>query len=78
MKLEQGVGGMKRQKPVHGSDLIASMGWRAGEMEIRYSDGAVFVYFKFPFSTYAALKRSKHPGQDFLKIRGQYNFKRIN
>jgi hypothetical protein len=69
---------MKRQKPNHGSDLISSLGWSEGNLEVRYSaDGAVFVYFKFPYSTYTALKRSKHPGSDFLAIRDQYAYKRI-
>ena len=61
------------------SELIQSIGWRDGNMEIKYrDDGAVFVYYAVPFTTYTALKRSKHPGQDFLKIRAQYKFKRVS
>jgi hypothetical protein len=70
---------MRRQKPVHGSDLISSLGWKDGSLEVRYSaDGAIFAYFKFPFTTYMALKRSKHPGSDFLAIRDQYRYERIS
>ena len=52
------------------------MGWRDGNLEIRYrDDGAVFVYFKVPYSTYEALQRSKNPGQDWLKIRDLYKYR---
>ena len=60
------------------SELISSMGWRDGDLEIRYrDDGAVFVYFGVPFSTYEALKRSKNPGQDWLKIRDHYKYRAV-
>jgi hypothetical protein len=61
------------------SELISSMGWRDGDLEIRYrDDGAVFMYFAVPFSVYTALKRSKNPGQDFLKIRDSYRYHRVS
>jgi hypothetical protein len=57
------------------SELIQSIGWKDGNMEIKYrDDGAVFVYFAVPFSIYMALKHSKNPGQDWLKIRDQYRY----
>ena len=67
-----------RRGALQQSELIQSIGWRDGNMEIKYrDDGTVFVYFSVPFSTYAALKRSKHPGEDWLRIRSQYKFKRV-
>jgi hypothetical protein len=60
------------------SELIQSIGWKDGNMEIKYrDDGAVFVYFGVPFTTYMALKRSKNPGQDWLKIRSQYKHREV-
>lgn len=69
---------MKRQKPTHGSDLIASMGWRAGDMELRYTDGAIFVYSDVSLGLFESLKRAAHPGETWLKIRHAYDFKRID
>lgn len=60
------------------SELIQSIGWNNGNMEMKYrDDGAVFVYFGVPFSMFRALVRSKHPGEDWLKIRDQYSYKQI-
>ncbi len=60
------------------SELIQSIGWKDGNMEIKYrDDGAVFVYFAVPFSIYAALKRSENPGQAWLKIRDQYKYRAV-
>jgi hypothetical protein len=60
------------------SELIQSIGWKDGAMEIKYrEDGATFVYFAVPFSVYTALKNSKNPGQDWLKIRDRYKFKEV-
>jgi len=60
------------------SELIQSIGWKDGNMEIKYrDDGAVFIYFAVPFSIYTALKRSDNPGQDWLKIRDQYKYEEI-
>jgi hypothetical protein len=48
-------------------------------MEIKYrDDGAVFVYYAVPFTTYLVPKRSKHPGTESLAIRDQYKFKPIS
>ena len=67
-----------RRQALTQSELISRMGWRDGNLEIRFrDDGAVFVYFSVPLSTYMALKRSKHPGTDWLGIRDQYKFKRV-
>jgi len=64
-----------RRQALKQSELISSMGWRDGNLEIRYrADGEVFVYFKVPYSTYEALQRSKNPGQDWLKIRDLYKY----
>jgi hypothetical protein len=61
------------------SELIQSLGWRDNNMEVKYrDDGAVFVYFGVPFMTYAALKRSKNPGREWLQIRDQYKYKQIS
>jgi len=60
------------------SGLIQSIGWRDGNMEIKYrDDGVVFVYLNVPFTIYMALKRSKNPGQDWLKIRDQYKYREV-
>ena len=73
----QGLNQMKRGT-LQKSELIQSIGWRDGNMEIKYrDDGAVFVYYAVPFSTYMALKRSIHPGEDWLKLRQQYKYKRV-
>jgi len=65
-----------RRQALKQSELISSMGWRDGNLEIRYrEDGAVFVYFKVPYSTYEALQRSKNPGHDWLKIRDLYKYR---
>ncbi len=54
------------------------MGWRDGNLEIRYrDDGAVFVYFEVPFTIYTALKNSKNPGQDWLKIRDKFKYREV-
>ncbi len=67
-----------RREALKQSELISSMGWRDGNMEIRYrDDGAVFIYYAVPFTTYMALKRGKHPGTDWLCIRDQYPYKRV-
>ena len=67
-----------RRGALQQSELIQSIGWRDGNMEIKYrDDGAVFVYYAVPFSIFTALKRSKHPGTDWLAIRDQYKFKRV-
>jgi len=64
-----------RRAALKQSELISSMGWRDGNLELRYrEDGAVFVYFKVPHATYEALQRSKNPGQDWLKIRDLYKY----
>jgi hypothetical protein len=67
-----------RRAALKQSELISSMGWRDGDLEIRYrDDGAVFIYFSVPFPIYMALKRSKNPGQDWLKIRSQYKYREV-
>jgi hypothetical protein len=61
------------------SELIQSIGWRDGKMEIKYrEDGAVFIYSGVSKSLYEALKRSPHPGEDWLKIRDSYRYQRIS
>ena len=58
------------------SELIQSIGWKDGNMEIKYrDDGAIFVYLRVPYATYEALQRSKNPGQDWLKIRDLYKYR---
>ncbi len=65
-----------RRQALKQSELISSMGWREGNLEIRYrDDGAIFVYFHVPYATYVALQRSKNPGQDWLKIRDLYKYR---
>ena len=60
------------------SELIQSIGWRDGNMDIKYrDDGVVFIYLNVPFTTYLAIKNSKNPGQDWLKIRDQFRFKQV-
>lgn len=61
------------------SDLIAKLGYsggpgtESGTLRIEYrSDGKVFDYEGVSFSIFRNLIRSKHPGQDWLKIRGQF------
>jgi len=67
-----------RRAALKQSELISSMGWRDGNLEIRYrDDGAVFVYFEVPFTIYTALKNSKNPGQDWLKIRDKFKYREV-
>jgi len=67
-----------RREALKQSQLISSLGWCDGDLEIRYrDDGAVFVYFEVPFTVYMALKRSKNPGQEWLKIRSQYKYREV-
>jgi hypothetical protein len=69
---------MKRDQ-LKQSELIQSIGWKNGNVEIKYrDDGAVFVYFKIPYTTYTALKRSKNPGKEWLQIRDQYSYKQVS
>jgi hypothetical protein len=64
-----------RRQALKQSELISSMGWRDGNLEIRYrDDGAVFVYLRVPYVIYEALQRSKNPGQDWLKIRDLFKY----
>jgi len=61
------------------SELIQSIGWKEGQMEIKYrDDGAVFIYTGVSRSLYEALKRSPHPGEDWLKIRDSYSYRRVS
>jgi hypothetical protein len=61
------------------SDLIQSLGWKDGKMEVKYrDDGAVFVYSGVSKSLYEALKRSPHPGEDWLRIRDSYDYQRVS
>ena len=60
------------------SELIKTIGWDNNILEVEYrADGKVFRYFGVPFSTFRALVRSKHPGEDWLKLRGQYKHKQV-
>jgi hypothetical protein len=60
------------------SELIQSIGWRDGNMEIKYrDDGVIFIYSGVPRSLFEALKRSPHPGEDWLKIRSQYKYRAV-
>jgi KTSC domain len=60
------------------SDLIAKVGYDHNTMRVIYTDGAAFDYFGVSLSTYKALLRSKHLGTDWLELRDQYKFKRVN
>jgi hypothetical protein len=61
------------------SELISSIGWRDGNLEIRYrADGAVFIYSGVARSLFEALKRSPHPGEAWLKIRDSYDYQRVS
>jgi hypothetical protein len=65
-----------RRQALKQSELISSMGWRDGNLEIRYrADGEVFVYLRVPHAIYVALQRSKNPGQDWLKIRDLFKYR---
>ena len=60
------------------SELIQSIGWKDGNMDIKYrDDGAVFVYLQVAHAIYLALQRSKNPGQDWLKIRDRYKYRAV-
>jgi hypothetical protein len=60
------------------SDLIKTIGWDNNILEVEYrSDSKVFQYFGVPLSTFRALVRSKHPGEDWLALRDGYKFKQI-
>jgi KTSC domain-containing protein len=65
-----------RRSAVQHSELIQSMGWKSGTLEIEYrEDGATFIYEVVPKRTFRALQKSKNPGSDWLKIRDQYDYK---
>jgi KTSC domain len=67
-----------RREALKRSELIQSIGWRDSNLEIKYrGDGKIFVYALVPFSIYMALKSSKNPGSDWLKIRDHYSYKQI-
>jgi hypothetical protein len=60
------------------SELIKTIGWDNNILEVEYrADGKIFRYFGVPLSTFRALVRSKHPGEDFLKIRSQYKYRAV-
>jgi hypothetical protein len=67
------------------SELIKSIGYgqQTKQMEVEYrDDGAVFVYFGVPFSTFKALVRAdsskiKSAGSEWLKLRHQFTFKEV-
>jgi KTSC domain-containing protein len=65
-----------RRSALKQSELIQSIGWKDGNMEIKYrDDGAVFVYFAVPHSLYLRLKASNNPGQEWLRIRDKYTYR---
>ena len=67
-----------RRQALKQSELISSMGWRDGDLEIRYrDDGAVFVYFKVPHCIYLRLKVSKTPGELWLQMRDHFDYERV-
>jgi hypothetical protein len=59
------------------SELISKVGYDDKTMRVIYSDGAVFDYFGISLSTYKALLRSKSIGTDWINLRSQYKFKRV-
>jgi hypothetical protein len=67
-----------RRGTLEQSELIQSIGWKDGNMEIKYrDDGAVFVYFKVPYSVYLHLKASKTPGELWLQMRDHFDYERV-
>jgi hypothetical protein len=64
-----------RRTALKQSELIQSMAWKDGVLEIKYkSNGAVYRYKKVSESLYRALKRSAHPGEDWLAVRDQFDY----
>jgi hypothetical protein len=59
------------------SELISKVGYDHNTMRVIYTDGAVFDYFGISLSTYKALLRSHPIGTDWLNLRDQYKFKRV-
>jgi hypothetical protein len=67
-----------RRAALKQSELISSIGWLDGNLEIRYrDDGAVFVYFKVPYAIYLRLKASKTPGELWLQMRDHFGYERV-
>ncbi len=67
-----------RRQVLKQSELIQSIGYKDGQMEIKYrEDGAVFSY-AVSKSLYEALKRSPNPGSEWLEIRDSYDYKKIS
>jgi hypothetical protein len=67
-----------RRAALKQSELISSMRWRDGDLEIRYrDDGAVFVYVKVPYSVYLHLKASKTPGELWLQMRDHFDYEKV-
>jgi len=68
-----------RRAALKQSELISSIGWRDGNLEIRHlDDGAVFIYSGVARSLFEALKRSPHPGGTWLKIRDSHDYQRVS
>lgn len=65
------------------SELIKSLGHGTvgktpNVLEVEYAaDGAIFQYFGVSESLFRALVRSLHPGEDWLALRDDYDYKCI-
>jgi hypothetical protein len=60
-----------RRQTLKQSELIQSIGYKDGQMEIKYrDDGAVFIYSGVSEGLYKALLRSPHPRRGFSKSQG--------
>jgi len=72
-----------RMGVIRNSELIAAIGTdaepgRSGNMRVKYQDGTVFEYRSVPYSTFRKIATSRHPGQDWLKVRDQFKFKEVS
>jgi len=59
------------------SSLIAKLGYEGSTMRVEYTDGAVYDYFKVPLSTFRCIVRATSPGESWMKLRDQYEFKEV-
>ena len=67
-----------RMGTLRDSDLIAKIGWEDGAMDVQYkADMKIFRYYNVSLGLFRAIVRSKHPGEDFLKVRDHYRYKQI-
>lgn len=61
------------------SDNLDCVGYRLGQLFIRFKSGGVYSYDKVPFDYYDTLKKVESAGKFFHQfIRGKYRYKKLD